>query len=90
LINQIKKTYAYGNDVATALDQLQHVDLSPFKPALQSSQSKEEDVKALESEQFRLEFKTLFAVYVKREQTYLMNMSKAYAFLWDQCSKAMQ
>ena len=26
LINQIKKTYAYGNDIATALDQLQHVD----------------------------------------------------------------
>jgi hypothetical protein len=38
LINQIKKTYAYGNDIATALDQLQHVDLSPFKPTLQSSQ----------------------------------------------------
>jgi hypothetical protein len=90
LINQIRKIYAYGNDIATALDQLQHVDLSSFKPALQSSQSKEEDVKALENEQFRLEFKILFDVYVKREQTYLMNMSKAYAFLWDQCSKAMQ
>ena len=74
LINQIKKTYAYGNDIATALDQLQHVDLSPFKPTLQSSQSKEEDVKALENEQFRLEFKTLFDVYVKREQMYLMNI----------------
>lgn len=90
LINQIKKTYAYGNDIATALDRLQHVDLSPFKPTLQSSQSKDEDIKALENEQFRLEFKTLFDVYVKREQTYQMNLSKAYAFLWDQCSKAMQ
>jgi hypothetical protein len=90
LINQIKKTYAYGSNIATALDQLQHVDLSPFKPTLQSSQSKEEDVKALENKRFRLELKTLFDVYVKREQTYLMDMSKAYAFLWDQCSKAMQ
>ena len=49
LINQIKKTYAYGNDIATALDRLQHVDLSPFKPTLQSSQSKDEDIKALEN-----------------------------------------
>ena len=80
MINQIKKTYAYGNDIATALDRLQHVDLFPFKPMLQSSQSKDEDIKALENEKFRLEFKTLFDFYFKREQTYQMNLSKAYAF----------
>jgi hypothetical protein len=90
LINQIKKTYAYGNDIATALNQLKHVDLSEFKPTLKASQSKDEEIKNLETEQFRMEFKTLFDVYIKREQTYQTNLSKAYAFLWDQCSKAMQ
>jgi hypothetical protein len=90
LINQIKKTVAYRNEKATALDRLQHVDLSPFKSILQSSQSKDKDIKALENEHFRLKFKTLFDVYVKREQTYQMNLSKANGFLWDQCSNAMQ
>ena len=37
-----------------------------------------------------MEFKTLFDAYIKREQTYQTNLSKSYAFLWDQCSKAMQ
>jgi hypothetical protein len=31
---------AYGNDIATALDRLQQVDLSLFKPTLQSSQAR--------------------------------------------------
>ena len=90
LINQIKKNYAHGNDIATALDRLENIDLLQYKPTLQSSQESDNELKALENEQFRIEFKTLFDVYIKREQTYQTNLTKAYAFLWDQCSKAMQ
>jgi hypothetical protein len=90
LINQIKKSYAHSNDIATALDQLENINLLQYKPTLQSSQESDNELKALENEQFRIEFKTLFGVYIKREQTYQTNLTKAYAFLWDQCSKTMQ
>jgi hypothetical protein len=90
LVNQIKNTFSHGNDIATALDQLKPFNFTSFKPSFQTSQSSEEDIKVLENEQFRIEFKTLFNVYVKQEQTYQANLSKSYAFLWDQCSKAMQ
>jgi hypothetical protein len=43
LINQIKKAYSYRHDIATTLDQLQHINFSPFKPTLESSQGKDED-----------------------------------------------
>jgi sulfatase maturation enzyme AslB (radical SAM superfamily) len=62
LINQIKKNYAHGNDIATALDRLENIDLLQFKPILQSSQENDDELKALEDEQFRIEFKTLFDV----------------------------
>jgi hypothetical protein len=90
LINHIKKTYNYGNDIATALEQLQEADFSQYKPNLKSSQSDDKTIKELETEQFKMEFKTLFDVYIRRENTYQMNLSKAYAFLWEHCTKAMQ
>jgi hypothetical protein len=90
LINQIKKNYAHGNNIATALDQLENINLLQYKPTLQSSQENDNKLKALEKRQYRIEFKTLFDVYIKCEQTYQTNLTKAYAFLWDQCSKEMQ
>jgi hypothetical protein len=90
LSDKIKKTFSHGNDVATALDQLQTFDFTYFKPSLQISQSMDEEMKILENEQFRIEFKTLFDVYVKQEQIYHASLSKSYAFLLDQCSKATQ
>jgi hypothetical protein len=77
-INHIKKTYNYGNDIATALEQLQEADLSQHKPTWKSSQSKDKTIRELETEQFRIEFKTLFDVYIKRENTYQMNLLKTY------------
>jgi hypothetical protein len=47
-------------------------------------------MKILEHKQFGISFMTPFDVSVKQEQMYLMNLSKLNAFLWDQCSEAMQ
>jgi hypothetical protein len=70
LINQIKKNYTQGKNIATALDWLENINLLQFKPTLQSSQENDNQLKTLEKEQFRIEFKTLLDVYIKREQTY--------------------
>ena len=37
-----------------------------------------------------MEFKAEFDLYTKRKQVYENNLTKAYALLWEQCSKAMQ
>jgi hypothetical protein len=78
LINPIKKNYAHGNNIATALDRLENINLLQFKPTLQSSQENYNKLKALENEQLRIEFKTLFDVYIKGEQTYQTNLTKEY------------
>jgi hypothetical protein len=65
LINQIKKNYANGNNIATALDRLENINLLQYKPTLQWSQESDNKLKALENKQFRIEFKTLFDVYIK-------------------------
>jgi hypothetical protein len=56
MINQIKKTFSHGNDIATALDQLKLFNITSVNPSLQTSQSSEEDIKVPANEQFRIEF----------------------------------
>lgn len=90
LINHIKGTYDYGQDIATALTQETPCDMTAFKPTIKVSRRSDADAKAAENRQFEIEFKEDFSLYRKREQTYKNNTSKAYAFLWSHCTKSMQ
>ena len=89
IINHIKKVFEYGADIGSALEELQAVDMNQYKPQLQVSIKKEE-AKSAEDRQFEMEFKAEFDLYTKRKQVYENNLTKAYALLWEQCSKAMQ
>ena len=90
LTNHIMKTFSFGNDVATALTTLQPFDLTPHKPKLQMSTAEDRQEKAAENEQFKMEFLGDYDAYKKRQQALESNMTKAYAFLWTHCAKAMQ
>ena len=90
LINHIKKTFNFGNDIGTALENYEEFDISVHKPTLQTSNSTDDDIKTAENKQFEIEFKAEFDAFMKRKQSLETNMSKAYAFLWEQCAKAMQ
>jgi hypothetical protein len=90
LINHIKKTFNFGNDIGSALENYEEFDISVHKPTLQTSTSTDDDIKAAENKQFEIEFKAEFDAFMKRKQSLETNMSKAYAFLWEQCAKAMQ
>jgi hypothetical protein len=90
LINHIKKTFNFGNDIATALEELEEYDVSQHRPTLSTSKSTIDEIKDLENKQYEIEFKAEFDAYMKRKQTYESNVTKAYAFLWEQCGKAMQ
>ena len=90
LINYIKKLYDYGNDIGTALESLEPLDTSAWKPRMEVSTSEDEAVRNNENRQFEIEFKADYDIYSKRMQTYENNRTKAYALLWERCAKAMK
>ena len=90
LLNHIKKTFVFGNDIASALYDKTPYNVDQHKPSLKFSTSKNDDQKAAENEQFKIEFKAEYDAYMKRKQTYESNYNKAYALLWEQCAKGMQ
>jgi len=47
------------------------------------------DLKKTEEKQFEYEFKDDYAEYKKQILTYNDNKVKAYALLWERCSKGM-
>jgi Reverse transcriptase (RNA-dependent DNA polymerase) len=90
LVNYIKKTFDFGNDIGSVLETLEPFDISQFKPVLESSNETDQYLRDLENKQYEIEFRAEYDGYMKRKQQYEMNISKAYAFLWEQCAKAMQ
>ena len=54
------------------------------------SQYQTDAAKAAEDKQFEMEFKAEFELHMKQKQVYENNLTKAYALLWEQCSKEMQ
>ena len=90
LINHIVKTFEFGNDIGTALTELTPVDTEQWKPTMQFSTSTDETIKQMENEQFKMEFKSKFDAFLKRKQSYDNNQTKAYALLWERCTKGMK
>jgi Reverse transcriptase (RNA-dependent DNA polymerase) len=90
LINHIKKNFDFGNDIGTTLEDLNLFDIANYKPSLKISIQDEATAKLIEDKQFEIEFKAEFDGYMKRRQSLEVNISKSYAFLWDQCAKGMQ
>jgi hypothetical protein len=90
LINHVKKVYDYGNDIGTALEDLEPVDLTQWKPKMQVSEESDEEIRMIENRQFEIEFKADYDKYSNRVQVYENNKVKAYALLWERCAKAMK
>jgi hypothetical protein len=91
LINHIKKIYDYGNDIGSALETLQPVDTSTWKPSMQQSkQTTDTALRDMENKQFEIEFKSDYDAYRKRLHINENNLTRAYALLWERCTKAMK
>lgn len=90
LINHIKKLYDYGNDIGSALEKLESIDTTAWKPSMQVSGESDDALRAIENKQFEIEFKSDYDTYRKRMQVYENNFTKAYALLWERCAKAMK
>ena len=90
LINYIRKTYEYGDDIAIALEKLQHVKTDEWKPSMQVSLATEDVIREAENRQFEIEFKSDYDTYSKRKEVYTNNKTKSYALLWERCTKGMK
>ena len=90
LINYIRKTFPFGDDVSTSLETLQEFDIMKEKPVLYYSYNEDKDTKECENRQFEMEFKAEYDAFMRRKQALENNKTKAYAFLWEQCTKGMQ
>ena len=90
IINFIKKTFDRENDIAETLRTLTIHDTNLWMPKLKSSSSEDENIAKTENRQFELEYKALLDEAIKRKDKYNQNLYKAYAFLWEKCTRAMQ
>ena len=66
LINHIKKDFNRGNDIAEALRTLRSPDTNSWKPILRRSKQKDQELKNLENEQMKMEFKAELDECMKR------------------------
>ena len=95
IINHIKKTYNHGKDIAEALKRLEPINQEDWAPQLQVSliPGDDEDTvrqRTAEDRQFEIKFKEDLSRYRKRVDDYEDNLTKAYALIWERCTKAMQ
>lgn len=90
LVNYVIKTFDYGDDIGQALKELEYPDPVHWRPIMQQSTNTDNVQKEFENKQFEIEFKAEFDIYMKRKQTLDSNKPKAYAFLWERCTKGMK
>ena len=90
IINHIRKTYNYGDDIGTALEELQEVtdfnepSLAAVPDDIPASQ------RSLKAEENKMKYQAELELWMKRKQAYALNRTKAYALLWEQCAKSMK
>ena len=61
-----------------------------WKPELEVSTNTDDGNRATENKMFELEYKIKYTKWLNNTEIYKMNLIKAYAFLWEHCSKGMQ
>jgi hypothetical protein len=90
IINHIKKEYDRGRDIAESLHELKKPDTDTWMPKLKGSTKKDEEAKATQDTQFKMEYKAKFGEALHMIRIYNDNLVKLYALIWERCNTAMQ
>ena len=90
IIKQVQKTFTYGQDIATSLNDLQLINLNRFKPTRVISQETDQDIKKLEQDENDMIYHEEVKEFVKRKNTLNTNLGKAYAFIITYCNRTME
>jgi len=81
VINHIRKTYTDGEDIATALETLQDVDVKDWKPQIETSVDLDDQIRATEEKQYGMEYKMEYDDFMKRKKSYKNNKTRAYGLI---------
>jgi hypothetical protein len=90
IINHIMETYEFGEDIGTALKELDSIDTDIWLPTLKVSKEKDDAKKENQDRQYGFQFQEDYKEYKQRCSVYRQNMTKAYALLWGRCAKGMK
>jgi hypothetical protein len=96
LINYIVKTFVYRNNIGQALRELGYSDPdSSWRPTMRQSTHPSNDPadkaqRAFRNKKFEFKFKSEFDNFCIQRQTLDNNKPKAFAFLWEHCTKGMK
>ena len=90
LINHIKSTYRYGEDISKALEEKKNINLKKDIPKLQTSDSDDESIREIENRQLEILYKAEIEAFVKRTEEYKSNFVNAYGLIFAQCNKSLQ
>ena len=89
VINHIRKTYTDGEDIATALETLQDIDVKDWKPRIETSVELDDQIRMTEQKQFDMEYKMEYDDFMKRKKSYKNNKTRAYGLIFERCTRAM-
>ena len=90
IIKQVQKTFTYGQDIATTLNDLQLIDLGQYKPTKMISQETDSDLKKIEQEENDMIYHEEVKEFVKRKNALNINLGKAYAFIITYCNRTIE
>ena len=80
IINNIKRTFDRGNNIAQTLRTLQKQETDDWMPIIKTSNADEQENIARGNRHFELEYKAKLYEAVKRVDKYHQNLYKAYFF----------
>ena len=92
IINHIRKTYLFGDDIGNALDNSKEPDTDEWIPPVRKYNIKSEDPDADEEmkDMIKMIKKEQVHNYMKRVSAYSTNRGKAFAMIWGQCDTDMK
>jgi hypothetical protein len=90
IINYVKKTFDYGDDIGTSLKELCLVNKEKWKVEMKFSDATNIFQKEQQNRQVEMEFKSNYEEYKRRINALESNMVKAYALIWERCTKGMR
>ena len=90
LINHIKTTYEFGDDIGEALRTGEEALFEFDEPVFQESEADNAAKKIIEDQINMVRYKKRFADWEDRVKTYGRNKNKASTFLWEKCSVKMR
>jgi hypothetical protein len=91
LVNKIQRDFKGGKDIADSLIAMEKVDLSQYRPTLETSILGSDSARANEQKQFDMIFRAKIEKFIEQENDLEQGLPKAYSLIYSTyCTTTMQ